>query len=162
MSIETIFSYLGFLGFGGVIGIAIKSFLDRGLEEKKMLFRARVSAYKGLCGRMLNLFNELDLNSLPEAVRVSRIHGLFSELCLVGSNELIDVLYEYKKNLFEYHNELEEVVRNKKKDETKLKKLYKQLVEKTLELHDQMRKDIYIDPSKLLKRDADLSLTERI
>jgi hypothetical protein len=39
---------------------------------------------------MLNLFNELDLNSLPEAVRVSKIHNLLSELYLVGSKDLVE------------------------------------------------------------------------
>jgi hypothetical protein len=94
---------------------------------------------------MLNLFNELDLNSLPEAVRVSKIHNLLSELYLVGSKDLVDLLGDYKETLFEFHNELEEVVKNGKKDEAKCKQLHKLLANKTAELSIQMRKDLFID-----------------
>jgi len=134
MNLNTIINYLGILGIGGILGILIKSFLDKRLKEKELLFQARVNAYRGISGRMLNLFNELDLNSLPEPVRVSRIHNLMSELYLVGSKNLVDLLGDYKKVLFEFHNELEEVLKNKKKDETKCKELHSQLAKKTAEL----------------------------
>jgi|GEM_PF-6321111 hypothetical protein len=90
MDINTFIQYLGLLGVGGILGVLIKSLLDKKLKEKELLFQARVNAYRGISGRMLNLFNELDLNSLPEAVRVSKIHNLLSELYLVGSKDLVE------------------------------------------------------------------------
>ena len=143
MKIEAIINSIGLLGLGGVVGILVKSFLDRKAKKQELLFEARVHAYKYISGRMLNLFNELDLNSLPEPVRVSKIHNLLSELYLLGSKDSIKLLGPYKEILFKFHNALEKNTEN----EAHLIELHAKLSKYTGMLHAQMRKDIFIHTS---------------
>jgi hypothetical protein len=142
--IEKILTYLGVLGIGGVLGIIIKFYFDSKVSHNKLLFEARSKAYFGLMGRMLNLFCEVDLNTLPEPIRVSKINHLLSEVFLLGSKKLVELAGEYQILLFKYHEELHEVTKNKKKDETKLAELHAALIKLSIPINEQMRKDLNI------------------
>lgn len=141
---EKILSYLAVLGIGGILGVILKFYFDAKVTQNKLLFEARSKAYFGLMGRMLNLFNELDLNKLPEPIRVAKINHLLSEVYLLGSKKLVELIGKYKLLLFKYHNELEEVVIKKRKDETRLKDLHSKLAKMVEPIHEQMRKDLNI------------------
>ena len=154
MQIEQLISYIGTLGIGGFIGIFAKYYLDKQANHQKLLFEIRVRTYSGLMGRMFNLFNELDLNNLPEAVRVSKINNILSEVYLVGSNELVELIGQFKPKLFDFHNELDKWVKNKDAhNEDKGKELHKELMLMIGKIHEQMRKDLFIKSKMYTKED---------
>lgn len=141
--IEKILPYLGVLGIGGILGIIIKFYFDSKVSQNKLLFEARSKAYSGLIGRMLSHFCELDLNTLPEPIRETRINHLLSEVFLLGSNKLVELMGEYQIALFKFHRDLHEVDK-KKKDETKATELHANLIKLSLAINEQMRKDLNI------------------
>lgn len=148
-NLETIIYFLGAMGIGGVIGILVKHFLERKENKRKLLFEARVKAYGGLVGRLFNLFNELDINKLKEALRVAKINQLLSEAYLLGSHQLVELIGEFKPVLFAFHRELDDIVRNGKKDEDEAKSLHTELVTIIGKIYNQMRNDLFIDKVNL-------------
>lgn len=142
---EKIISYLAAIGFGSILGLIVKYFLERRENQKKMLFDARIRAYTGLVGRLFNLFNEIDINNLEEALRVAKINHLLSEAYLIGSHDFVELVGEFKPVLFDFHNELDEIVKNSKKDETRLSDLHQELTQKIGLIYNQMRRDLFID-----------------
>ena len=141
--IEKILAYLGVLGIGGILGIIIKFYFDSKVSQKKLLFEARSKAYSGLMGRMLNHFCEPDLSTLPEPIREARINHLLSEVFLLGSKKLVELMGEYQIALFKFHRDLHEVDK-KKKDETKATELHADLIKLSLVISELMRKDLNI------------------
>jgi hypothetical protein len=141
--IEKILAYLGVLGIGGILGIIIKFYFDSKVSQNKLLFEARNKAYSGLMGRTLNHFCEPDLSRLPEPIREARINHLLSEVFLLGSKKLVELMGEYQIVLFKYHRYLHDVDK-REKDETKAKELNADLIKLSLAINEQMRKDLNI------------------
>ena len=140
MELSQIISLVGALGVGSLIGILVKSFMDRKLSDKKMLFEARIKAYSGITGRVFNLFLEPDITALREdALIFAKLNQLFSEAMLMDSHTLSEKLGEYKTKVFEFHIALG------KKDDEQQKKLHKELIKLAGEIHIQMRKDLHVD-----------------
>ena len=139
MDINQIITLIGAMGIGGLIGVFLKSFFDYKLNNRKMLFEARVKAYSGITGRIFNLFQELDMQSVPDEVKFTKLNQLLSEIMLMASHELAEHLGEYKVKVHQFHVAIGE------KDDEKAKKLHKELVNLTGKIHDQMRKDLHVD-----------------
>ena len=133
-----ILSFLGVLGIGGIIGIVLKSIFDFKIENRKMIFLARTRAYAGISGRIFNLFLEPDITSLPIELQFAKLNSLLSEVNLLGSHQLNQLLSVYKNKVFEFHKALND------KDEVKGKELHSDLVQFSSKIFDQMRKDLKI------------------
>lgn len=132
--------FLGTLGVGSLIGILIKSFLDRKISDKRMLFEARIKAYSGITGRLFNLFLEPDITILKEDALIwAKLNQILSESLLMSSHELSSLLGEYKVKVFEFHKALSN------KDDQKSDKLHKELVKLVGKIHIQMRRDVHVD-----------------
>lgn len=135
-----ILSYLGVLGLGGILGIIIKSIVDFKISKRKLLFEARTKAYAGITGRIFNLFLEPDITVLKdEALIFAKINALLSEVFLLGSKKLVDLIGDYKVKINEFHKKLTD-----KEEGNEIDKLHKQLVDLTGKIFDQMRKDSFI------------------
>lgn len=139
MTIGQILSLLGALGLGSLIGIILKTLVDYRMSNRKMLFEARVKAYAGVTARIFNLFQELDIQRLPDEVKFTKLNELLSEVMLMASHELAEHIGEFKTKVFEFHIALG------KKDDQKSEKLHKELVALVGKIHDQMRKDLHAD-----------------
>lgn len=144
-TIKTIVSYLGAIGIGSIATLFVSNYFLSKENKKKLLFEARVKAYSGLVSRFFNLFNELDINRLSEALRFVKINELLSEAYLLGSREFVEMLGKFKPNLLAFHKELDEVVRNKKKDESSAMMLHKKLLDDIGLIYNQMRTDLFIE-----------------
>ena len=139
MNLEQIFSYLGVLGIGSILGVVIKSVVDYRLNEKKMIFDARVKAYSGITGRIFNLFLEPDITRLKDdALIFAKINSILSEACLLGGEKLTNSLGNFKQKVHEFHILLD------KKDDEKAKVLHSELVVMTNEIFIEMRKDLFL------------------
>ncbi len=136
---------LGSIGVGSLIGVLISAYSQSKLEKYKVLFNARVQAYTGITGRVFNLFQELDIHSLPDEVKFTKLNGLFSEVLLLGSHELVELIGEFKPLIFEFHTELTKIHNDKSYTDAKAKELNTQLVKLVGKIHTQMRKDLDID-----------------
>lgn len=145
MGIEQVLSYIATLGLGGLIGVLLKSFFDYRVSSRRMLFEARTKAYTGITGRLFNLFQEPDIQSLPDPVKFVKINALLSEIMLMGSHKLVELLGEYKVKVYEFHLALG------KKDDEKSDKLHKELVESVGKIYVQMRKDMHVDSKGIFK-----------
>lgn len=131
-------------GLGTLIGILIKSYLDRNLSEKKMLFEARIRAYSGITGRVFNLFLEPDITVLKEDVLIfAKLNQLLSESMLMASHELAQFLGDYKTTVYNFHVSLAS------KDEKQQEILHKQLVDLAGKIHLEMRKELFIDDKSI-------------
>ena len=147
MNIERVVSYVGVLGVGGVFGVIIKSIVDLKIMKSQLLFEARKKAYADLTGRFFNHFLEPDVTYLKEeALIFAKINQLLSEAFLLGSNELVEVIGEYKIKVNEYHKLL-----SSKSDEERLNKLHKELSVLAGNIFDQMRKDLEISSKTVWK-----------
>lgn len=140
MNLNQIISFIGVLGIGSLIGILVKSFFDRKLNDKRMLFDARIKAYSGITGRIFNFFLEPDITILKEdALIFAKLNQLFSETMLMASHDLSEKLGEYKPKVYEFHIAL------RQRDNKRQKKLHRELVKLAGEIHVQMRKDLHVD-----------------
>lgn len=138
MTAEQLLSYIGTLGIGGILGIILKYICDYKLNKRKLLFEARTKAYAGITGRLFNLFLEPDITMLEnDALIWAKINAILSEVMLVGSSKLVDLVGEYKVLVNEFHQVLN-------KDDEKSKEIHKKLVVLAGRIFDQMRKDIFI------------------
>lgn len=140
MSVEILLNYVGILGIGGILGIIIKSFFEKKLSDKKMMFEARIKAYSGITGRIFNLFLEPDITILKEDALIwARLNQLLSEAMLMASHDLSELLGEYKDTVFNFHKVL------LSKNEAEKEKIHRHLVELTGKIHVQMRRDLHVD-----------------
>lgn len=133
-----IISLFGTLGLGGLIGILVKSFLDRKISDKRMLFEARLEAYSGITGRIHNNFLEPDITSLQEPLRWVKFNQLLSEAILLSGPKLSKMFNDYEVVLYEFHCAL-----NKKPDEIQ-EKLHAQVVDFAERIINEMRKELYV------------------
>jgi hypothetical protein len=134
-----IIPFVSALGFGSLIGIVCKSIFDSRLQNRKMLFEARTKAYAGITGRIFNLFQEPDIQQLPDPVKFVKINAILSEIMLLGSRKLIESVGEYKVKVYEFHLSL-----GSKDDET-AERLHKELLSLVEQIHTNMRRDLYVD-----------------
>jgi len=139
MNLTDALNFVGTLGIGGLVAIFLKSYFDHKLNNRKMLFEARVKAYSGITGRIFNLFQELDIQKLPDPVKWTRLNELLSETMLMASHDLAEYIGKFKVKVFEFHVALG------KKDNKTSEKIHKKLVKLTGKIHDQMRKDLHVD-----------------
>jgi len=142
MNIAEILSFIGALGLGSLIGIFIKSFFDRKLNDKKMLFEARIKAYSGITGRICNNFLEPDITKLHkvnEALVWAKFNQILSEANLLSSSKLSKMLDDYMVVLYDFHCALNI------KDEKTEKDLHEKVVELGVKIVGEMRKELYID-----------------
>jgi len=140
MNIEQVISFVGILGLGGILGVIIKSFVDFKITKRQLLFEARKKAYASLTGRVFNFFLDPDVVCLKEeALIFAKINQVLSEAFLLGSNELVEFIGDYKVKVNEYHKLLD-----KKNDEKRLQTLHKELTTLSGAIFDQMRKDLFI------------------
>ena len=140
MEVNQIVSFVGAIGIGGLLGVILQSYFNQRLNDKRMLFDARVKAYSGLTGRIFNLFLEPDVTSLKEdALIFAKINQLFSEAMLMASHDLSEKLGEYKPKVYEFHIALD------KKDEERQKGLHGQLIKLAGNIYDLMRKYLHVD-----------------
>lgn len=140
-----ILSFISTLGLGGAIGIVLKSIFDAKIQNRKMLFEARTKAYAGITGRVFNLFQEPDIQQLPDSVKFVKLNAVFSETMLLGSRKLVEYIGDYKVKVFKFHVSLG------KKDDAKAEKLHKELLVLVDKIHTQMRKDLHIDSRTLFE-----------
>ncbi len=144
---EQIISFLGILGLGGILGIIIKSIVDFKINKRQLLFKARKHAYAGITGRIFNFFLEPDVTCLQEeALIFAKINALLSEVFLLGSKNLVELVGDYKVKVNEFHKNLSE-----KKDDKDLEKLHKKLSTLAGKIFDQMRKDLFISSKSILE-----------
>jgi len=139
MKLMQILSFVGTLGLGGLIGVLLKSFFDYRLNNRKMLFEARVKAYSGVTGRVFNLFLEPDITRLPDELVWAKLNALLSETMLMASHDLADYVGDFKVKVFEFHVALG------KKDDKKSEELHKEVSTLVKKIYDQMRKDLHVD-----------------
>ena len=131
---EQIISFVGLLGLGGLIGVAIKSIVDFRINKRQLLFDARKKAYSGITGRIFNLFMEPDIVDLKENAQIFvRINILLSEVFLLGSEDLVELVGEYKVKIVKFHTLL-----SKKSDNEESKTLHDELVKLAGKIFDQM------------------------
>jgi len=134
-----IISFVSALGLGSLIGIVCKSVFDSRLQNRKMLFEARTKAYAGITARIFNLFQEPDIQQLPDPVKFVKINTILSEVMLLGSRRLIESVGEYKSKVYEFHVALG------MKDDQKAGSLHKELLVLVEQIHTNMRRDLYVD-----------------
>lgn len=144
-TLKTIISYLGAIGIGSIGTLFINNYFLSLENKKKLLFEARVKAYSGLVSRFFNLFNELDINRLGEALRFVKINELLSEAYLLGSSDFVEKLGKFKPTLLAFHSELDDLVRNKKKDDSTAMIFHKKLLDDIGAIYNQMRSDLFIE-----------------
>lgn len=137
--------FISTLGLGGIIGIVLKSIFDANMQNKKMLFEARTKAYAGITGRVFNLFQEPDIQQLPDEVKFVKFNAVLSEVMLLGSRKLVEHVGEYKVKVFEFH------VSIGKKDDKKAEQLHKELLGLVDKIHTQMRRDLHVDNKTVFK-----------
>ena len=136
---EQIVSYIGTLGFGGLLGIFLKSILDDKINQKKQLFEARSKAYSEISGRIFNLFLEPDITILRNDDLIwAKINTIISGAMLLASPELCGLLGQYKVEVHEFHKSLS------KKDDKESARIHKNLIQLAGKIFDNMRKDLYI------------------
>lgn len=139
MTIEQIISYVGTLGIGGLLGVILKSWFDYRMNKEKILFEARTKAYAGITDRIFNLFLEPDITMLKDNALIwAKITSLLSDVVLLGSPELTDLLGDFKLKVCEFHKQLDE------KNDKESERIHKELVKLVTEIHTQMRKDLFI------------------
>lgn len=139
MTLYQILSLIGALGLGGLIGIVLKSFFDYRMANRRMLFEARVKAYTGITGRVFNLFQELDIQRLPDEVKFTKLNELLSGVMLMASHELAEHIGQFKTKVYEFHIALG------KENDSEAGEFHKELVALVGKIHDQMRKDLHVD-----------------
>ncbi len=141
MDLAQIISLIGALGIGGAVGVFLKSFFDKKLSDKKMLFEARIKAYSGITGRIYNNFLEPDITTFQKKEELiwAKFNQLLSEAILLSSPKLSEMFNEYKIILFKFHCAL-----NKESDD-----LEKELHTKVIELADkiliEMRNELHVN-----------------
>lgn len=135
MTLERILSFAGAFGLGAVLGVIVKSVVDIYISKRQMLFDARVRAYAGITGRVLNLCLEPDITALPYPLRFAKIGSVFSEATLLGSPALVDILTQYNVKVRSFHEVLG-------KDETAERRLHDELVPLAAQVCERMRADL--------------------
>lgn len=137
----SIWQVLGFIGFGTVIGSTIQVFFNSRMQNKKLIFEARVKAYNGLIGLLYNEFFPEKWNMDQKDLELE-INKILSEPLLLGSHELVSLLVNFKNDFLYYLSTL--------KDEPvpELEVLEKAIGEfgehnYINKIHVQMRKDLY-------------------
>lgn len=148
MGTEQILLYLLTLGVGSVLGlIVITSYFDSKISKRRMIFEARTKAYAGITGRLFNLFLEPDIVGLKEEALIwAKLNALLSDVFLLGSNELVDLVQEYKTKVFEFHKSLRG---QSNTPETEM--LHKELVALSGLIFNQMRRDLSIFNKSVLE-----------
>lgn len=154
--VKTAVSYLGAVGIGSLATLLINHYLTSRENKKKLLFESRVRAYSGLVSRFFNLFNELDINRLSEALRHVKINELLSEAYLLGSSEFVEMLGKFLPDLHAFHRALDEAVQNNNADDTEARALHKKLIEDIGKIYNRMRADLYLEDVEIseLNREA--------
>lgn len=136
----SIWQVLGFIGIGTVLGSSIQVFFNSRMQNKKLIFEARVKAYQGFIGKVINHF-------MPESIETNwpedetEINSQLSEIFLLGSHELVLILANYKNDFFKLLKMLKSD-KDKVSEETRNK--YNQFCHYAEKIHEQMRKDLFI------------------
>jgi len=145
MDSSEILNFVGAIGLGSILGVIFKSYFDHKITNRKMLFEARIKAYTGLTARVFNLFQEIDIQSLPDPIKWTEINKILSEAQLLSTHELAQLIGEYKVEVFDFHLALGN------KDDKKSEKLHKEVTVLAGKIHDRMRKDMHIDKKSVFE-----------
>lgn len=102
-------------------------------------FEARLNIYRNVIPRIFNLFLEPDITSIktPE-IKYLVLTEIISEVILVASEKLSDLLGEYKLKVLDFHNVLNV-------DDKKSETLHKELTNLVGKIFEAMREDLGYD-----------------
>ncbi len=102
-------------------------------------FEARLNAYRNIIPRIFNHFLEPDITSIksPE-IKYLVLTKIISEVILVSSEKLGELLGKYKLKVLEFHKALNV-------DDKKSNLLHKELIELVGKIFDAMREDLGYD-----------------
>lgn len=136
--LATIVNFFGTLGLGGLLGVAIKSWIDYRLKKNHILLEARVSAYSKIMSRVLNMGMDPDVFKVPAPMKFVRVNQVFSEVSLLAGKDLLESIQGYIPKVCEYHDAL-----NANNDVLGMK-IHAELVVLIEKMCEQMRKELMI------------------